>query len=148
MPASSSCNIIDYRSYRRNKRSALCHRIQSPAEPSSQQVQMLNESCCIHKADAVADFDDQLRAFENSARHQFIKIYKILSPAPLPAWMAQMLAARILPTLQRIGFEQTISKMLFEIAPSAWKLLGPANQKTIPFQPQIDREIEAMRQGW
>jgi hypothetical protein len=148
MTASSPSNIIDYRSYRRNKRSALCLSIQSPAEPSFQQIQMLNESCCIHKADAVADFNGQLRALENSARHQFIKIYKTLSPAPLPGWLAQLLAERILPTLRRIGFEPAISKMLFEMGSSAWQSLAPANHKIIPFQPQIDCEIEAIRQGF
>lgn len=148
MTSNSPCNIIDYRSYRWNKRSAFRHSTPSTAELPFEQIQMLNETCCKRKADAAADFDGQLRAFENSARQNFIEIYKTLSPAPLPVWLEQLLVERIVPTLQRIGFEQTISKMLFEIAPSAWKLLGPANQKTIPFQPQIDREIEAIRQGF
>ncbi len=146
MTASSSCKLIDYHTYRKNKRLVAYRRRQCAGQPSTRGKRAKNTPRQLFRADTNKDFDRQLQAYENSARCKCLKIYKNLSLNKLPGGLEQMLARRILPTLQRIGFETLISKMLFEIAPSAWKLMGRADRKIIPFQPLIDREIEVVRQ--
>jgi len=93
------------------------------------------------------DFDNQLRVYENTARRQYEQILNALSVEKRPGWFDQMLSQRIFPTLNRIGFDEPISKGLFEIAPFSWSLMGPANDKIIGFHPKINREIEDVRQG-
>jgi hypothetical protein len=97
--------------------------------------------------DAGRDFDNQLRTYENLARRQYLRLLNNLSLEKLPAWFEKMLSQRLLPTLHRIGFDEPISKGLFEIASSSWCHVGPANEKIIAFHPNIDREIEDVRQG-
>jgi len=93
------------------------------------------------------DFDNQLRVHENIARRQYEDILNALCLEKLPGWFDRMLSQSFLPTLNRIGFDETISKGLFEIAPSSWNQMGPANDKIIAFHPKIDQEIKDVRQG-
>ena len=93
------------------------------------------------------DFEGQLRAFENIARQEYLKISKSLSFPKLPSWFRQRLEQRILPTLVRIGFDESFGRILFAIAASPWQLMGPANEKIRAFYPGIDQEIEKIRNG-
>ena len=93
------------------------------------------------------DFDNQLRVHENTARRRYGQILSALSVEKRPGWLDRMLSQRIFPTLNRIGFEDPISKGLFEIAPSSWSPMGPAGDKIIAFHPRINQEIEDVRQG-
>ena len=147
MTTVSPCKLIDFNAYRKNYRITSYRSVPSAGHHRPKRKHNLIESRRHHSGDAGMDFDRQLQALENSARRRCLKIYKILSIEKLPARLDKMLKQRILPTLHRIGFDKTISKMLFEIAPSAWKRMIPADQTVIPFQPLIDREIEAVRQG-
>ena len=93
------------------------------------------------------NFEGQLRAFENIARHEYLKISKSLSFPKLPPWFRQRLEQSILPTLNRIGFDESFGRILFAMAASSWQLLGPANEKIRVFHPGIDQEIEEIRRG-
>jgi len=93
------------------------------------------------------DFDSQLQAYESMARHKFLTLVNTQSFAELPPWLNQMLDQRLIPGLHRIGFDETIAKMIFQLAPSSWQLMGPVNSKIIAFQPGINQEIEEVRQG-
>ena len=93
------------------------------------------------------DFEGQLRAFENIARQEYLKISKSLSFPKLPPWFRQRLEQNILPTLSRIGFDESFARILFAIAASPWQLMGPANEKIRVFHPGIDQEIEEIRRG-
>ena len=148
MAASSSCNLIDYQAYRENKRLAVFNKRRRTGFPGPQEKQTKNTPCDLLSADLGRNFDHQLLAYENSARCMCLKIYKNLSLEKLPGGLEQMLTCSILPSLQRIGFDKPIAKMLFEIAPLAWKLLAPTHNKSIPFQPLINREIEAVQQAF
>ena len=92
-------------------------------------------------------FDNQLRIYENSARRRCNQILDSLSADKQPEWFERMLSQRIFPTLNRIGFDDPISRGLFEIAHSSWSLMGPVNDKIIAFHPKINQEIEEVRQG-
>ena len=93
------------------------------------------------------EFADQLQALEKNARYQYSKILESLSLKELPGRLDQMLDHSFLPILHRIGFEESISKVLFKIAPSAWKLIGPLDEKIIAFHPVIDQQVEEVKQG-
>ena len=93
------------------------------------------------------DLDDRLQQFEINARQKYLDIYKTLSFEKLPGWLDRMLDKSIVPALLPIGFDVPIAKVLFEMATSSWKLLGPLNEKIIAFHPAINTEIEEVRQG-
>jgi hypothetical protein len=99
------------------------------------------------KTGAGMDFASQLQAYESMARHKFLTIFNARSFAELPRWLNQMLEKSLIPGLHRIGFDETIAKMIFQLAPSSWQLMGPVNAKIIAFQPGINQEIEEVRQG-
>ncbi len=93
------------------------------------------------------DFEGQLRAFENIARHEYLKISKSLSFPKLPRWFRQRLEQSILPTLNRIGFDESFGRILFAMAAPSWQLMGPANEKIKAFDPRIDQEIKEILRG-
>lgn len=93
------------------------------------------------------DLDHRLQTLENRASQRYMNIYKTLSFEQLPQWLDRMLDQSVMPTLRRIGFDVPVSKALFEMALSSWKLLGPLNEKIIAFHPAINKEIEDVRQG-
>ncbi len=99
------------------------------------------------RCNAGRNFENRLLRNEHRARDQYLRLLNALSLEKLPGWFNQMLDQRIFPTLNRIGFDQTISKGLFQIASCSWSRLGPATDKVIAFHPKIDQEIEEIRRG-
>jgi hypothetical protein len=65
----------------------------------------------------------------------------------IPTWFDQMLDYCLLPALQKIGFDDPISKVLFKIAPSSWNLMGPLNEKVVAFHPVINQQVKDVRHG-
>ena len=84
--------------------------------------------------------DDQLRRYETDARLKYFDITRTLSFDKLPGWLDRMLDQSFLPTLQRVGFDAPLARALFQMAPSAWKLMGPLDEKTIAFHPHCLNE--------
>ena len=106
-----------------------------------------SRSLPIQKKEFDTDFNYRLQAHEFNARRKFLEINKTLSFEKLPGWLDGMLNQSVLPTLQRIGFDAPVTRALFQMAISSWKLMGPLNEKIIFFQPAIVKEIEEVRQG-
>jgi hypothetical protein len=92
-------------------------------------------------------FEDQLLKKEKIVRNQYSKILESLVFKKFPRWFDQILDHRLLPNLHRIGFDEPISKVLFKIATSSWKLMGPMNEKIIAFHPVINQQVKEVRQG-
>jgi hypothetical protein len=93
------------------------------------------------------DFDGQLRAHENIARRNFLKIKRGLRFEKFPGWLDRKLDQTILPALQRIGFDEQIARTLFEITPADWKFMGAVNEKIIVFHPEINHDIKEVQRG-
>ena len=148
MTPSSSCKLIDFETYRQHNCFTPYRTARSATYQPSEKKQKLNQRCQPPCADEAMDFEGQLQAFEDGARRSFLEMYKHLPIKQLSAGLAEMLSQRILPTLDRIGFDRTISKVFFHVAPSAWKRMGPIDESIIRFQPPIDREVEAVREGF
>lgn len=147
MAAISPCKIICYQNYRLNKGSPSSHNAGPAYSPSLLEKTNSNKPYSTHGYAAEAAFDNRLQALEKDARDQYLKILKSLTFKKLPKWFDHMLDQSLLPTLNRIGFDDQISKALFQIALSSWKLMGPQNDKVVAFQPAINQQIEEVRQG-
>lgn len=147
MSAITPCQIIRYENYRLNKRSPTYPGAQPAGCYSYMPKTDSSKPYSIYGLGTGAVFDDQLLALEKSARHQYTKILESLAFKKLPRWLDQMLDDSVLPILHRIGFDKPISKVLFKIASSSWKSMGPLNEKIVAFHPMIIQEIEEVRQG-
>jgi hypothetical protein len=148
MTPSSCCKLIDFNAYRQHHRLTPYCNAQSSVHRLSEKNQKLNQACQLHHTNGGLDFEDQLQAFEDNARQACLKIYDQLAIKRLHPGLAEMLSQRILPTLDRIGFDRRISKVFFQIVPSAWNIMGPIDESIKSFQPLIDREVEMVRQGF
>ena len=140
MTSTSSCKLIRYddfypRKDSINSRSKGRHH-HHPASQQNHDPPHPNE---LSRTDP--DFDGQLRAHENIARHKFSKIKRNLKLEPFPGWLDRKLDQSILPTLQRIGFDAQIARALFELTPADWKFMGPVNERLIVFRPEINHDI-------
>ena len=147
MSAITPCQIIRYENYRLNKKSPTCPGVQPAGCRSQMPKTDSTERYSIYGLGIGAEFDEQLLALEKIARYRYSKILESLTFKRLPGRLDQMLDNRLLPTLHCIGFDAPISKVLFKIASSSWKLMGPLNEKIVDFQPRITHEIEEVRQG-
>ncbi len=147
MSSATPCRLILCKSDCPNQGSTPYHRVQFAGHALPCPEQNANNSYPGMRNMAGRDFDNQLRTYENMARCQYSRLLNALSSERLPGWLDKMLNRRILPALDRIGFDGAISMGLFEIASSSWCRMGPANDKTIAFHPQIDREIEEVLRG-
>jgi len=147
MTAMRPCKVIRYENYRLNQRLPDCRGIRPvnyhPLMPKANS----SKPYPVCGLGAGAEFNDQLLALEKIARYQYSKILKSLTLKKLPRWLDQMLDHSLLQTLHRIGFDESISKVFFKIAPSSWKLMGPLNEKIVAFHPVINQQIEEVRQG-
>ena len=147
MTSTSPCQLIQYENDCPHLGSTFCRHVLSDSLCARWCKSSSSTQHPVNMFGAGMDFDNQLRVYENRARRQYEHILNALSFEKRPGWLDQMLSQRIFPTLNRIGFDEPISKGLFEIAPSSWSLMGPANDKIIAFHPNINQEIEEVRQG-
>ena len=147
MTTMSPCKVIRYENYCLKKRSPnLCAFQPANYHPFMPETNSSkSHSACDFGAGA--EFDDQLLALEKNARCQYLKNLASLTFDQLPRWFDQMLDSSLLPTLHRIGFDEPISKVVFKIALSSWKLMGPLNEKIVAFHPMINQQVEEVRQG-
>jgi hypothetical protein len=147
MNAIRPSKMIRFENYCADKRSPIHHSIKPinyrPLRPKSNS----NKSYPVYDSGTGVEFDEHLLSLEKIARCQYSKILESLTFKKLPRWLDQMLEHRLLPTLQRIGFDDPISKVLFKIAPSSWKLMGPLNEIIVAFHPVINQQVKEVRQG-
>ena len=147
MSAVTPSNIIRYENYCLNRRSAISPGVQPADSRSRVHKTDSTKPCSIYGSGTGAEFDDRLLALEKIARCRYSEILEYLTFKKFPGWFDQMLDHRLLPTLHRIGYDAPISKVLFKIAPSSWKLMGPLNEKIVACHPMITQQIEEVRQG-
>jgi hypothetical protein len=148
MTPARPCKVIRYESYWVDKRPP-AHNSFNPAGRYQPHLPKTNSSPAypVYDLGTGLEFADQLLALEKKARYQYSKILESLSLKELPGRLDQMLDHSFLPTLHLIGFEEPISKVLFKIAPSSWKLIGPLDEKIITFHPVIDQQVEEVKHG-
>jgi len=147
MTSPSLCQRIGYENDCPHKGSTSCYQIPPTGSCPRWSDNNPRKPHPVNRFKVGMEFDSQLRINENMARRRYEQIYYALSVEKRPEWFDRMLSQRIFPTLKRIGFDDPVSKGLFEIASSSWSLMGPVNDKIITFHPEINQEIADVRQG-
>ena len=147
MTASSANNVIRFEDCCRNKKAVYRPGVKSAAGDPLRSEAQSNQERLVHGLRAGAEFDDQLFAFEKIARHQCTKIADSMVFIRPSRRLDQILDHHILPTLQRIGFDEPISGVVFRIASNAWKLMCPLNEKIFAFHPMVNQQVEEVRRG-
>jgi len=66
----------------------------------------------------------------------------------MAVWLERLLKAKIVPALERIGFDPELSWAMFKMAAPAWEFMGPIGPKTINFHPVLMRELTDIRRGY
>jgi len=147
MSASSAHNVIRFEDCCRRKNAVNHPEVGSSAEAVPASKDKPNQSCRVRGLKTGAEFEDRLSLFERTARCRCSRIADALNLAKPSRWLDQMLDRHILPTLHRIGFDESISRVVFRVASSAWKLMGPFDEKVVTFHPLVDQLVEEVRQG-
>lgn len=147
MTASSAHKVIRFEDCCRNKKSVYHPGLKSTAGDPLRPGAQANQECLVHGLRADGEFEDQLAAFEKIARHRHTKIADSMVFIKPLRRLDQILDHHILPTLQRIGFDEPISRVLFRIAANSWKLMGPVNEKIFAFHPMVNQQVEEVRKG-
>ena len=147
MASISPHKLIRFEKYHLKKGPASSRQANPVCYHPRQSKKLSDQSYPAANLSAGIDFEGQLRAFENIARQEYLTISKSMSFPKLPPWFRQRLEQSILPTLNRIGFDESFGRILFAIAASPWQLMGPGNEKIRVFHPGIDQKIEEIRRG-
>lgn len=92
-------------------------------------------------------FDKQIESFAEEAREKFHTSIQVMPEVELPLWLNRLLERTIIPTLKRIGFDESFCWALFKMAAPAWELLGPITDEEIWFHPILIKDIEKIRSG-
>ena len=97
--------------------------------------------CCSQK------FETLLKNFGSAAQKKFYEAIEALPKMKLEKWFVRLLDHNIIPTLARIGFDESLARAFFQIAASDWQRMGPDPEKCIWFHPVITGKLREIRDG-
>jgi len=92
-------------------------------------------------------FDKQIELLAEEAREKFYASIQDMQKVELPLWLNRLLERNIIPTLKRIGFDESFCWVLFKMAAPSWELLGPITDEELWFHPILMEDIEKIRSG-
>jgi hypothetical protein len=92
-------------------------------------------------------FDTQIESHAEEAREKFYAAIQGMPEVELPLWLNRLLERSIIPTLKRIGFDESFCWVLFKMAAPSWELLGPITDEEIWLHPILMKDIEKIRSG-
>lgn len=95
----------------------------------------------------ILDAEESLRGFEKKAWSSYLKIARTLDTSGLSKSADEFPATHVVSVLVKIGLDEAFVKMLFGLASEAWRTLSVASEKVIPLRPDIQRDIDDVRQG-
>jgi len=90
--------------------------------------------------------ETRLRQFEAAARQKFLQAVEDLPETKLAGWFSRQLEHKIIPALTRIGFDESLARILFQAAAPGWQRMGLLTDKCIRFSPDLIRNLNAIRQ--
>jgi len=96
---------------------------------------------------SVIDAEQRLRDLEKQAWDIYSGIAGTLNTHASEAATDEFLATCIMPAFVKIGFDETFIEKLFSLASKAWSTLSVASGNVVPLRPDIQREIDAVKQG-
>ncbi len=89
--------------------------------------------------------DKQIAQHEQDAKARHLSAAHHIRNIPLPPLFRNHLEQRILPLLDRIGFDSDIAGSIFRISSPAWKSMGSATPPNLLVHPALIRDLQAIR---
>ncbi len=106
-----------------------------------------NETGAQTNAGFKGGFDEQIYSLEAAARKKYLTAIQTVETKMSSGWFRRYLEDCILPTFNRIGFDDCLTRALFMLAAPAWELAGPISQTKLWCQPNLIKEINEIRDG-
>ena len=106
-----------------------------------------NETGAQTNAGIQGGFDEQIYSLEAAARKKYLTAIQTIEPRMSSGWFRRYLEDGILPTFNRIGFDDCLIRSLFRLAAPAWELAGPISQTKHWCHPNLIEEINEIRDG-
>jgi hypothetical protein len=92
-------------------------------------------------------FDAQIYSLEAAARKKYLTAIQTLETKMSSGWYRRYLEDYILPTYNRIGFDDCLVRALFTLATPAWESAGPISRTKHWCRPNLIEEINEIRDG-
>ncbi len=92
-------------------------------------------------------FEEQIGSFEQEAQKKYYTAIQNMQTAALSDRFNQLLELRIIPTLERIGFDEQLCRVLFKMTAPAWKLIGPIGDDVELMYPILIKNLGEIRRG-
>jgi len=89
--------------------------------------------------------DPRLRLCEAAAREKLFQAVEAMPAMKLAGWFGRQLENEIIPALTRMGFDESFARILFQIAAPGWQRMGPLTNNCIRFDPELIRNLKAVR---
>ena len=89
--------------------------------------------------------ETRLRQCEAAARNKFFQAVEAMPVIKVAGWFGRQLENEIIPALTRIGFDESFARILFQIAAPGWQRMGPLTNNCIWFDPDLIRNLKAIR---
>jgi len=89
----------------------------------------------------------QIETFEREAREKYDAALSRLRSEKPANWFLRILNKSILPPLSRIGFDDQLSRTLFQLAIQAWQGMGPSVDDCLWIHPGLTRNIDEIRKS-
>jgi len=118
-----------------------------PGPHAGQTFNAGNKTSAQTNACSTKGFDEQIYSFEKAARKKCLSAIQGAKLETPTGWFKQYLEDRILPTFNRIGFDDHLTRALFSIAALAWEWMGPVSRATHWCHPKLIKEIDEIRDG-
>ncbi len=106
-----------------------------------------NETDAQSNAGFKGGFDGQIYALEATARKKYLSAIQTVETKMSSGWFRRYLEDCILPTFNRIGFDDRLTRAIFMLAAPAWELSGPISRTKYWCQPNLIKEFNEIRDG-
>jgi len=89
--------------------------------------------------------EPRLRQFEAAAQSKLFQAVEAMPVMKLEGWFSRQLENEIIPALTRIGFDESLARILFLAAAPGWQRMGPLANNCIWFNPDLIKKLNAVR---
>jgi hypothetical protein len=112
----------------------------------NQHLQSVPE-CGRDSAPAVLHTQEKLRDFERQAWNACFEIARTLDTPGSGEATDEFLTTRVMPAFSKIGVDEAFIQALFGLASKAWGTLGTASENVVRLHPNMQQDIDEVRQG-
>ena len=96
---------------------------------------------------AVLHAQERLRDLERQAWNAYFEIARTLDTPGTEAATDEFLTARVMPAFSKIGVDEAFVQRLLGLASKAWGILGTASENVVRLHPNMQQDIDEVRQG-